>query len=376
MVNAKQETASHDDGNALRDDIGHCAVRIDEIDSAILGLLSDRFRYSRHIGKLKADRRLAPFDPQRVSSQKAGFVEQSRHLGLDPAMARAIIDAVLARVLAERRGAQPHENRHQVSRRERDAVIKERVSMDFGLNGRNVVIVGGNRGIGLEIAKGFLGQGAAVTITSEHESVFAALDQLKAVPGAKAEALQFDITSREAVTDAFAKLGPIDVLINNSGVFWDTPSDDRSERNYDVFVRQTMINVVGNWWCTMEAVPHMSDGGRIIFTASISGKRGSPRHAGYAATKHGVLGMVKCLAMDLGPLGISVNAVCPGSSATETNLVSLPEDRQRAAVANMALHPGLLDPGDHVGSYLFLASDAAAHITGQTITVDRGQTCI
>ena len=120
----------------------------------------------------------------------------------------------------------------------------------------------------------------------------------------------------------------------------------------------------------------MKDGGRIIFTASISGKLGSPNHAGYAAAKHGVLGVVKSLAKDLGPQGIAVNAVCPGSSATDTNLVSLPLERQQIAIRNMALHPGLLDPADHVGSYLFLASAAAAHITGQTITVDRGQTCI
>ncbi|MDO8771155.1 MAG: SDR family oxidoreductase [Burkholderiaceae bacterium] len=248
--------------------------------------------------------------------------------------------------------------------------------MDFDLNNRHVVIVGGNRGIGLEIAKGFLAQGATVTITSEDQSVFDAQASLNKGSAKKVEALQFDITNRDEVNAAFDTLGHIDVLVNNSGVFWDTPSDDRSAKNYDTFVKQLMINVVGTWWCAMAAVPHMADGGRIIFTASISGRLGSPKHAGYAASKHAVLGMVKSMAKDLGPLGISVNAVCPGSSATDTNLKSLPLERQELAARNMALHPGLLDPSDHVGSYLFLASPAAAHITGQTITVDRGQTCI
>jgi NAD(P)-dependent dehydrogenase (short-subunit alcohol dehydrogenase family) len=248
--------------------------------------------------------------------------------------------------------------------------------MNFGLRDRQVVIVGGNRGIGLEIAKGFQEQGAKVTITSEDASVFEAQGGLNKGDAPKVEALQFDITNRGEVNAAFDKLGHIDVLINNSGVFWDTPSSDRSAKNYDTFVKQLMINVVGTWWCAMAAVPHMLDGGRIIFTASISGRLGSPNHAGYAATKHGVLGVVKSMAKDLGPLGISVNAVCPGSSATETNLVALPVERQKLAARNMALHPGLLDPADHVGSYLFLASAAAANITGQTITVDRGQTCI
>lgn len=248
--------------------------------------------------------------------------------------------------------------------------------MEFGLAGRQVLVVGGNRGIGLEVAKGFQGQGAHVTITSEHDSVFDARGELNGRSGPKVEALQFDISRPEDVSAAFAGLGRIDVLVNNSGVFWETPTADRSAKNYGVFVKQLMINVAGTWWCAMEAAPHMPEGGRIIFTASISGRLGSPNHAGYAAAKHAVLGVVRSMAKDLGPRGISVNAVCPGSSATETNLHSLPLDRQKLAAANMALRPGLLDPSDHVGSYLFLASAAAANITGQTITVDRGQTCI
>ena len=249
--------------------------------------------------------------------------------------------------------------------------------MDFGLAGKRVVIVGGNRGIGLEIAKGFQHQGAVVTITSEDPSVFDAQKTLnESAEGLPVEALQFDITKPEEVTDAFSRIERIDVLVNNSGVFWDTPSTDRSLKNYEVFARQLMINVTGTWWCAMEAAPRMPEGGRIIFTASISGRLGSPHHAGYAASKHGVLGVVKSLAKDFGPMGISVNAVCPGSSATETNLASLPTERQKLAAQNMALWPGLLDPSDHVGSYLFLASEAAANITGQTVTVDRGQTCI
>ena len=248
--------------------------------------------------------------------------------------------------------------------------------MNFGLTGQQIVIVGGNRGIGLEIAKGFQDQGSHVTITSEHDSVFDAQSELNARGGPAVQAAQFDITSHEDISAAFAKFGRIDVLINNSGVFWDTPSADRSSKNYDVFVKQLMINVAGNWWCAMEAAPHMPEGGRIVFTASISGRLGSPNHAGYAASKHAILGVVRSMAKDLGPHGISVNAVCPGSSATDTNLHSLPLERQKLAAANMALRPGLLDPSDHVGSYLFLASAAAANITGQTITIDRGQTCI
>ncbi len=76
-------------------------------------------------------------------------------------------------------------------------------------------------------------------------------------------------------------------LINNVGVFLETDTKDRSEAAADRFLQQLMINVAGGYWCSQEAVPHMNDGGRIIFTASISGKVGSRHHSGYAASKHG-----------------------------------------------------------------------------------------
>lgn len=247
--------------------------------------------------------------------------------------------------------------------------------MDFGLKDRRVLIVGGSSGIGLAIAEGFREQGSHVTISSHIADVFEAQRQLNENGRARrVEALQFDVSDRNAVIEAFQRVGHLDVLINNVGVFLDTPSTDRSEETSSIFVKQIMINLVGPYWCAIEAIPHMSDGGRIIFTASIAGKVGSPGHSSYVASKHGILGLVKCMAMDLGPLGISVNAVCPGSTATEMNLRALSSERQKKAIASMSLRPDLLDPSHHVGTYLYLASDAASEVTGQTITVDRGQT--
>jgi NAD(P)-dependent dehydrogenase (short-subunit alcohol dehydrogenase family) len=246
--------------------------------------------------------------------------------------------------------------------------------LSFGLRNRRIVIVGASSGIGLEVARGFLNEGAHVIITSERADVFDARTNLRAHGGFPVEALQFDITDRGAVIAAFAGLGHIDVLINNAGVYWATPSTDRSAQCSDTFIKQLMINVVGLWWCAIEAVPHMSEGGRIIFTSSISGRIGSLDHSSYSASKHAVLGMMKCMAKDLGPLGIAVNAVCPGSTATEMNIKAMPAESKERVKRSMALRPGLIDPAAHVGAYLFLASDTASEITGQTITVDRGQT--
>ena len=167
-------------------------------------------------------------------------------------------------------------------------------------------------------------------------------------------------------------------LRSDGETFLETATTDRSDAAADRFVTQLMVNLAGGYWCSQEALPHMSADGRIIFTASISGKIGSPHHSGYAASKHGVLGMVKSMAIDLGPLGINVNAVCPGSSSTEINLEALGAlgpDVIRRVGKLFPLHGGaLIEPSQHVGTYLFLASEAASEITGQAIVVDRGQT--
>jgi len=249
--------------------------------------------------------------------------------------------------------------------------------MDFNLRGKRVVVIGAHRGIGLEIAKGFQDQGARVIITSEQPGIFATKDVLNArtsdheVP---VEAMQFDISDREQVESAFSEIGGLDVLVQNAGLFLSTPSTDGSAENAARFTRQVDVNINGSRHCAVAAATHMGPGSRIIFTASIWGKVGGPGYSGYVASKHGILGLVKVLAMDLGRQGITVNAVNPGSTATEMNLNELTDELQAALSSQMWIRPGLIEPEHMVGSYLFLASDAASEITGQSISVDRGQT--
>ena len=246
--------------------------------------------------------------------------------------------------------------------------------MDFALKDRNVVIVGGSTGIGYEVARQFANQEANVIVTSHTGRVFDAEKSLSAECRRPVKGLEFDVGDRAQVKAAFADLDGIDTLINNAATVNLTRADDRSDATAESFERQIQVNLTGLYWCAQEAVPKMTDGGRIIFTSSTWGKVGAPGYAAYNASKHGMIGLVKTMALDLGSLGISVNAVCPGSVATEMNVNELSDEMKARATGQMCLRPGLIEIEHLAGIYLFLASDAASEMTGQAICIDRGQT--
>ncbi|HEX7855944.1 MAG TPA: SDR family oxidoreductase [Sphingobium sp.] len=245
---------------------------------------------------------------------------------------------------------------------------------DYGLSGKKIVFVGASSGIGLAVATEFARQGVELTITSHLDDVFEARDKIQQETGAKVTALKFDISRREEVIAAFTDIGDIDVLVNNAGIGIPTPPGDRSDKNAENFVRHFEVNVFGLYWCAQEAIARMKPGGKIIFTASIWARLAMKGNfLAYISSKHAVLGMVRSLACDLGEKGITVNAVCPGSMATEMNMNGLTADDQAALMAQMVIRPGLIDPKHLAGAYMFLASDGASEITGQEISVDRGQ---
>jgi NAD(P)-dependent dehydrogenase (short-subunit alcohol dehydrogenase family) len=133
---------------------------------------------------------------------------------------------------------------------------------------------------------------------------------------------------------------------------------------------------------TRAALARMSAGGRIVNTASIWGRVAEPLFGAYVASKHAVIGLTKTWAKELGPRGINVNAVAPGWVRTEASMRSLKLMAERGGVAEDALlddivahqaFPGLMEPDDIAGPYLFLASDLAANVTGQTLGIDRGE---
>ena len=245
-----------------------------------------------------------------------------------------------------------------------------------GLGGKSVVVTGASRGLGLAIATAFVASGAKVTLIAEDQAVEQAAHSIGAV------GVIADISDNAAIEAAFARIERVDVLVNNAGLERLTPLSDASAENETTFRRILDVNITGTFLATRAALPHMRGGARIINTASVWGRVGEPLFGAYVASKHAVIGLTKCWAKELGARGITVNAVCPGWVETESSMRSLARLAESAGreegpllaeiVGGQAI-PGFMQPADIVGPYLFLASDGAANITGQSLGIDRGE---
>ncbi|WP_395660769.1 SDR family NAD(P)-dependent oxidoreductase [Aestuariivirga sp.] len=248
--------------------------------------------------------------------------------------------------------------------------------MSSGLAGKQVVITGASRGIGIGVAKGFAAAGAHLTLIADDKGTPATA----AAIGARG--LVADITDPAAIDAAMAGLDHIDVLVNNAGLERLTPVGEGGDEVEAVFRRIIDINVIGTQLVTRRALRKMTPGGAIVNTASIWGRVAEPLFGAYVASKHAVIGLTKTWAKELGPRGIRVNAICPGWVRTEASMLSLKlmaerrsesEDHLLAAITGGQALPGLMEPEDMASTYLFLASDAASNITGQSLGVDRGE---
>ena len=248
--------------------------------------------------------------------------------------------------------------------------------MGFSFEERRVVITGSSRGIGFGVARGFAEAGARLHLIANDTIVGSRAAELGATAGVA------DISDKAQVDAALAQLDRIDVLINNAGLELMTPITDDSEAVTQAFRRVIDVNVTGTALVTAAALPRMGRGGAIVNTASIWGRIAEPGFGAYVASKHAIIGLTKTWARELGPRGIRVNAVCPGWVKTEAALRSLGQIAAEGGrdestllqeiIAGQAL-PGLMEPHDMAATYLFLASDMAANITGQSIGVDRGE---
>jgi 3-hydroxybutyrate dehydrogenase len=242
--------------------------------------------------------------------------------------------------------------------------------------GASVLVTGAARGIGLGVAEAFAAAGARLHLLDQDPGVRTEAARL----GAKAYVA--DITDIATVAPALAHAGALDVLIDNAGIERLTPIDVCDDETLQIFRRVVETNVIGTDLVTRHALQRMGPGACIINTASIWGRVAEPLFGAYVASKHAVIGLTKTWARELGSRGIRVNAVCPGWVRTASAMASLSRMAARAArseddllaaiVAGQALD-GLMEPADVAGTYLYLASDLAANITGQTFGVDRGE---
>jgi 3-oxoacyl-[acyl-carrier protein] reductase len=244
----------------------------------------------------------------------------------------------------------------------------------LSLEQRAAVITGASRGIGRGISKVFSEAGANVVLMARGQegldSVAAELDPAHTVTVAG------DVTSsadlQRAVVAARDRFGRLDVFCHNAGIYPKTPLEDISEDEWHTVID---TNLTSTLLAVQACMPVMREQryGRIVLTSSITGSRvGYPGLSHYSATKAGMSGFMRTAALELAPFGVTINAVEPGSIRTE-GLAGLGED----AIASMVRHipiGSLGEPEDIGYTVLFLASDAARFITGQTVVVDGGQT--
>src|SRR5690348_16537673 len=247
--------------------------------------------------------------------------------------------------------------------------------MFTSIAGRAVVVTGATRGIGKGIAKVFAGAGARVLITGRDEDAAKGTVAELSAGGGEASYVLGDVSRRDdcaRIADTAAqRLGGIDVLCANAGIFPSAKLAEMTDENIDEVFG---TNLKGTILSVQACLPALaaSGHGRVILTSSITGPiTGFPGWSHYGASKAGQLGFMRTAAIELAPRGITVNAVLPGNIVTE-GLAEMGEEY--AAGMTAAIPMGRLGTVDEIGyAALFLATDEAAYITGQTIVVDGGQ---
>jgi len=227
---------------------------------------------------------------------------------------------------------------------------------------RSVLVTGGNRGIGLAIARRMAAAGDSVTVTSRSGEP---VDGLTVVPCDVRDAMSVD----EAFSAVESAQGPVEVLVANAGITKDQLLALMSE---DAFGDVLDTNLAGAYRTAKRAVKSMmrQRRGRLIFVSSVVGLYGSAGQANYAASKAGLVGFARSLARELGSRNITANVIAPGFVHSDMTAV-LPEERKQAILGAVPL--GRFAEAEEVAGVVeFLASDAAAYITGAVIPVDGG----
>lgn len=246
--------------------------------------------------------------------------------------------------------------------------------------GKHVVITGGGSGVGAELAAQFANAGAEVTILGRR---IEPLNEVAAQIGALA--LAADVTKRasldEALDKARAQNGPISIAIANAGA---APSAPFSAVTPDAFSASLAVNLEGVFHLWQACVEDMNTlgWGRMIAVASTAGLKGYPYVAPYCAAKHGIIGLTRALAQELGRTGITVNAICPGFIETPLLERSIDEIMQKTGLSDADARKSLIhanpqkrfiQTNEVAGSALWLCSDSAASVSGHALSLSGGE---
>jgi 3-oxoacyl-[acyl-carrier protein] reductase len=240
------------------------------------------------------------------------------------------------------------------------------------LRDRIALVTGAASGIGAATARRFAREGATVAINdAKPEGLDTVAGEIRAA-GAKALVLPGDVTRKadceRIVQEVTRTFGRLDILINNAGINRDATAAKMSEEQWDAVLS---VNLKGTFLCAQAALPGMRERawGRVVNTSSI-GSLGNIGQANYAASKAGVIGLTKTLALEYAKYGVTVNAIAPGPVMTAM-LAGVPEAIRERIIAQVPVGR-IASPDEIAGVHVFLASDDAAFITGQVIFADGG----
>ncbi|NRB03746.1 MAG: SDR family oxidoreductase [Rhodobacteraceae bacterium] len=243
----------------------------------------------------------------------------------------------------------------------------------FDLTGKTALLTGASKGMGLAMAKGLAAQGAEVVISARNEETLASAVQ--EIDG-KAHAVAANMGDKDQIAALVAKtrdlVGPIDIVVGNAGV--NPYYGETSGIPDDAYDKTMEVNVRANQWLANLVVDDMKakGSGAMMFTASIGAFRASDTLGTYGMSKLALIGLVRNMAMEWGPFGVRVNAICPGLVKTDFAKALWEDPKVEDRIQRQIPLRRLGEPEDFTGIAAFLASDAGQYVTGQAITVCGG----
>jgi NAD(P)-dependent dehydrogenase (short-subunit alcohol dehydrogenase family) len=253
------------------------------------------------------------------------------------------------------------------------------------LSGKTALVTGAGRGIGRAIAIRLAAEGAHVAVGARRESDGAAVVAEIASAGGSAQTVLLDVVDAASVATGVERAARpdrrLDILVNNAGIGGPSPFDG-DVRSDEAWAQILDVNLTGTWRVCRAARPFMPDGARIVNISSVTGRFGVATMAAYCASKHGIIGLTRSLALELAPRKITVNAVCPGWVDTDTGrsgIVRMGKALQKsveeafALAEKMAPLGEVLSPPEVAGLVAYLASPEARNMTGQALVLDGGQ---
>ena len=240
------------------------------------------------------------------------------------------------------------------------------------LKDRIAIVTGAGRGIGRGISLALAKEGCSVMVSDiNQEDCLRVVSEIEAI-GSKAMVIKCDVSQKKEVdkmiSETVKKFGKLDILVNNAGIYPFVPFMDMSENDWDKVIN---VNLKSIFLCSQAAAKQMKEGGKIVNISSIAAFIGFPGLVHYCASKGGINAMVRALALELAPRKINVNNVAPGAIETPGASQGLTEEVKKQTITGIPW-ARMGKPEDIAEAVVFLASDKADYITGQTIIVDGG----